>query len=62
MDLMKKNWLNVWKTFDNIYRMHWGGADTTLSGQVILMAHDIGTDSVQWTILCDCIFQFGKDI
>ncbi len=42
---MKKNRLNVWKT-DNIYRMHWGGAQTTLSGQVMLMVHDIGADSV----------------
>ncbi len=37
---MKKNWMNVWKTYDNIYRMH------TLSGQVMLMVHDIGTNAV----------------
>ncbi len=43
---MKKNRLNVWKTYDNIYRMDRGGAQTTLSGQVMVMVHDIGTDSV----------------
>ncbi len=32
---------------DNIYdNMHWGGARITLSGQVMLIVHDIGTDSV----------------
>ncbi len=41
------------KDHDSIYRMHWGGAQNTLSGQVMLMVHDIGTD---------CIFQVGKDI
>ncbi len=43
---MKKNRLNVWKTYDNIYRNSIEAAQTTLSGQELLMVHDIGTDSV----------------
>ncbi len=50
MLLMKKNRLDVWHkddvTYDNSYRMHWGGAQTTLGGPVMLMVHYIGTDSV----------------
>ncbi len=41
---------------DNIYKIHWGGAQTTLNDQEMLIVHDIGTDSV-YLILCDCIFQ-----
>ncbi len=53
-----KERLNVWNTHDVIYKMHWGGAQTTLSGRGMLMIHDI----VQ--ILCNKPFfvtlYFGK--
>ncbi len=45
---------------DNIYRMHWGGAQTTLGGQVMLMVHDIGTDSVNEQFFVTVYFKLEK--